>query len=136
MFRCGADADKISVCASLNATIVADTRVPGQCRCSQTRTFFVQGIEEALGSFEAQQARGAWANELCESYYAANARNPDGKWPSESARKSDIKLRDMLAVPFDSGAKLREARRVRARASKLGVAAMSGTEEEAEDTIE
>ena len=32
------------------------------------------GTAEALAAFQAQQARGAWQNELCERYFAANPR--------------------------------------------------------------
>ena len=63
---------------------------------------------EALGSFEAQQARGAWQNEVCEAYYKAHPRPSDARWPLERVR-TDVKLREMLSVPFDSGAKIAEA---------------------------
>ena len=66
-------------------------------------------IHQALSGFEAQQARGAWMNELCEHYYRAHPRQHDAPWPSEQARKSDIKLRDMLSVPYPTGNKIREA---------------------------
>ena len=74
------------------------------------------GIHQALSGFEAQQARGAWINELCEHYYRAHPRAHDAPWPSEKARKSDTKLRDMLRVPYPTGNKIREA-----ASSRLGV---------------
>ena len=57
------------------------------------------GTAEALAAFQAQQARGAWQNELCERYFAAN-RLADASWPLEKAKKTDARLRDMLSVPF------------------------------------
>ena len=44
------------------------------------------GIHQALSGFEAQQARGAWINELCEHYYRAHPRAHDAPWPSEKAQ--------------------------------------------------
>ena len=41
---------------------------------------------QALSGFEAQQARGAWMNELCEHYYRAHPRAHDAPWPSEKVR--------------------------------------------------
>jgi len=64
---------------------------------------------EALDSFEAQQARGAWQNEVCETYYKAHARRADTVWPSIVHRKLDVKLRDMLSVPYEAGSNIREA---------------------------
>ena len=75
------------------------------------------GIARALSSFEAQQARGAWLNELCERYYRERPRAAAAAWPSEAARASDLKLRGMLEVPFPSGAKIRDA-----AAARLGLA--------------
>ena len=66
-------------------------------------------VAQALVSFEAQQARGAWQNELCEKYYRSHPRAPDGRWPSEKSARLDVKLRDMLAVPFGAGAKIADA---------------------------
>ena len=60
-------------------------------------------IEEALGTFESQQARGAWQNELCEKYYKANVRSVDAAWPSAKCLKTDVKLRDMLALAGRAG---------------------------------
>jgi len=75
-----------------------------------------EGIHEALGSFEAQQARGAWQNELCERYYRERPRAHDEPWPSTKWRKTDVKLREMLGIPFGTGNKIREA-----ASSRLGV---------------
>ena len=55
------------------------------------------------------QARGAWQNEVCETYYKAHARRADTVWPSIVHRKLDVKLRDMLSVPYEAGSNIREA---------------------------
>ncbi|KAL1522513.1 hypothetical protein AB1Y20_017500 [Prymnesium parvum] len=68
---------------------------------------------EALVGFEKEQARGTWVNELCEKYYRANPRNHDEPWPG---MPSDVKLRDMLSVPYASGAKIKDAAQ-----SRLGI---------------
>ena len=77
------------------------------------------GIAASLASFEAEQARGAWLNELCEHYYREHSRagGVDTAWPSQHSRRADLKLRAMLEVPFSSGAKIREA-----AADRLGLA--------------
>ena len=64
------------------------------------------GIAASLASFEAEQARGAWLNELCERYYREHSRagGVDTAWPSQHSRRADLKLRAMLEVPFSSGA--------------------------------
>ena len=66
-------------------------------------------IRESLLSFEAQQARGAWQNELCERYYCERPRAADACWPSVDARATDLRLRDLLRVPFGTGEKLKDA---------------------------
>jgi hypothetical protein len=68
-----------------------------------------EAIRESLASFEAQQARGAWLNEVCQKYYREKPREPSASWPSKEQRLSDTRLREMLKVPFASGEKIREA---------------------------
>jgi len=67
------------------------------------------GTAEALAGFQAQQARGAWQNELCEGYFRAHPRPYDAKWPLEKSRLTDTRLRDMLSVPYETGLKLQQA---------------------------
>jgi len=73
-------------------------------------------IREALSGFESQQARGAWLAELCEKYFHSHPRAPTAEWPSIEHRSSDVKLRDLLRLPFASGEKV-----VEAAASRLGI---------------
>ena len=69
------------------------------------------GIAASLAGFEAEQARGAWLNEMCEAFYREHSRagGVSTAWPSQQSRRADLKLRAMLEVPFSSGAKIREA---------------------------
>merc|ERR1719473_2216413 len=75
-----------------------------------------EAIHDSLLRFEADQARGAWQNELCETYYRQRARGSEVCWPSLEWRKTDVRLRDMLRVPFGTGAKIQDA-----ASSRLGV---------------
>ena len=57
-------------------------------------------IAEALESFEAQQARGAWVNEMCEKYYKVNPRDEDrgsgvgteSLWPTTEYRQLRVHI--------------------------------------------
>lgn len=86
------------------------------------------GTAAALASFQAQQARGAWQNELCERYFRANPRPPEAGWPLERVRKTDLRLRDMLSVPYEAGVKLQQAASERLDLSLSGPPAHWGWE--------
>ena len=75
-----------------------------------------ESIRDSLISFEAQQARGAWLNECCEKYFQARPRaasGPTGAWPSKAHTKFDVRLRELLKVPFGSGEKIADAANAR-----------------------
>jgi len=98
-------------------------------------------IAEALQSFEAQQARGSWINEMCEKYYKAHPRSLATPWPSEvldfdGYGALDCKLRDMLSVPFSTGLKIKDTASERLQLQLSGPPANWGWEPEMEFKLE
>jgi len=68
-----------------------------------------EGTAKALAGFGAQQARGAWQNEMCEKYFVMHPRPYGASWPLDAAQRTDVRLRDMLSVPYESGIRLKAA---------------------------
>mmetsp|Transcript_55153 Transcript_55153/g.146336 ORF Transcript_55153/g.146336 Transcript_55153/m.146336 type:complete len:638 (+) Transcript_55153:396-2309(+) len=72
-----------------------------------------EGLDALLDKYAAEQARGAWLNELCQEYYKQPNISRDYKapWPNRKAQGDDQSLREILSRLHPTGSAIQSLAR-------------------------